>query len=105
MPKRKMTKKNHSSSAKSKLIGPVNEPFLGSLIEHLPNMVFIKDALELGFVHFNKTGEELLGMTRDQLIGKNDYVFFPEDQAKFFVEKDRQVFEQGDVLLIPEEKI
>ena len=35
--------------------------FLDSIIENIPDMIFVKDAKELRFVLFNKAGEELLG--------------------------------------------
>ncbi len=81
------------------------EQFLTSIIENIPDMIFIKDAEELRFVRFNKAGEELLGYKREDLIGKNDYDFFPKEQADFFVEKDRKVLESGGVTDIPEEPI
>lgn len=79
--------------------------FLDSIIDNIPNMVFVKDARELRFVRFNRAGEELLGYSRDDLLGKNDYDFFPQEQANFFTAKDRQVMEQGEVLDIAEESI
>ena len=68
-----------------------SQSFLDSLIENLPNMVFVKDAKELRFVRFNRAGEDLLGFSRSELIGKNDYDFFPKEQADFFTRKDRDV--------------
>jgi PAS domain S-box-containing protein len=68
-------------------------------------MVFMKEAEELRFEYFNKAGEELLGLSRADLVGKNDHDFFPKEQADFFVAKDREVLERGDVHDIPEEPI
>jgi len=79
--------------------------FLGAVLENIPNMIFVKDAKELRFVDFNKAGEELLGLKRKDLIGKNDYDFFPKEQADFFTSKDRSVLEGGKLLDIPEEPI
>ena len=81
------------------------ETFLNSIVDNIPNMVFIKDAGELRFIRVNKTGERLLGLSNQELIGKNDYDFFPEPQAKFFTQKDRQVLEAGIEINIPEEEI
>jgi PAS domain S-box-containing protein len=79
--------------------------FLESLLENLPTMVFVKDAVELRFMRFNRAGEQLLGYDRDQLIGKNDRDFFPLEQAEFFIDKDREVLGNGAVTDIPEEEI
>jgi PAS domain S-box-containing protein len=79
--------------------------YLDSIIEQVPAMIFMKDARELRFQRFNRAGEELLGISRDALLGKNDYDFFPRDQADFFVAKDRQVLKDGRLLDIPEEPI
>ncbi len=79
--------------------------FLDSVVENIPNMIFVKDAEDLRFVRFNKAGEELLGMSEEELIGKSDYDFFAKDQADFFVSHDRKVIENGTLLDIPEEQI
>ncbi len=81
------------------------EEFLSSIVENIPDMIFIKDAKELRFVRFNKAGEKLLGHKRDELIGKNDYDLFPREQAEFFIRRDREVLEKGELQEIPEEPI
>lgn len=78
---------------------------LESIVEHIPHMVFLKDAENLRFVQLNKAGEDLIGLPRGQLIGKNDFDFFPEDQAVFFTTKDREVLASRAVLDIPTEPI
>ncbi len=79
--------------------------FLDSIIENIPNMVFVKDAKDLRFVRFNRAGEELLGRSREELIGRSDYDFFSKGQADFFTAKDRSILECGELLDIPEEPI
>ncbi|HZP92493.1 MAG TPA: PAS domain S-box protein [Burkholderiales bacterium] len=79
--------------------------FLDSIIENIPNMVFVKDATELRFVRFNRAGEALLGIPRAEITGKNDYDFFPREQADFFVAKDREVLAARRPVEIPEESI
>jgi len=78
---------------------------LNSLIENIPDMIFMKDAKDLRFVRFNKAGEELIGCQRDEMIGKNDYDFFPKDEADFFTTKDREVLASGRPLDIRDEPI
>lgn len=82
-----------------------HERFLNSVFENIPNMIFIKDALELRFVRFNKAGEKLLGIPRDEMLGKNDHDLFTKEQADFFTMKDRQVLKSGELYEIPEETI
>ncbi|MEB3311762.1 MAG: diguanylate cyclase [Snowella sp.] len=79
--------------------------FLHSIIENLPDMVFVKDAETLKFVRLNKAGEDLLGYEREELLGKSDYDLFPPEQAEFFIAKDRDVLAKGTVLEIDEEWI
>jgi PAS domain S-box-containing protein len=79
--------------------------FLDSIIENLPHMVFVKDARDLRFVRLNRAGEELLGIPRETLIGRNDFDFFPKDEAEFFTSKDRAVLSGKALLDIPEEPI
>lgn len=80
-----------------------SESFLDSVVENIPNMIFVKDARDLSFIRFNKAGEELLGYKRESLIGKNDYDFFTKEEADFFTDKDRKVLESKKLLDIPEE--
>lgn len=79
--------------------------FLDSIVENIPNMIFLKDAREFRFVRFNRAGEDLLGNSRDDLIGKNDHDFFPKQQADFFTQKDREVLRGKEIVDIPEEPI
>jgi PAS domain S-box-containing protein len=79
--------------------------FLDTIIENIPDMVFLKDAAELRFVRLNRAGENLLGLSREEILGKNDYDFFPQAEADFFVQKDRQTLQERIVVDIPEETI
>jgi two-component system, NarL family, sensor histidine kinase UhpB len=82
-----------------------SELFFESIVENIPDMIFVKDAGELRFVRFNKAAEELLGRRREELIGKSDHELFPKDEADFFTGADRDVLKTCKVLDIPEEPI
>jgi PAS domain S-box-containing protein len=82
-----------------------SEAFLTAVFEHIPNMVFVKEAKSLRFVRFNKAGEELLGIPRSEMLGKSDFDFFPAEQAQYFIEADRRVLSRERVVDIPEEPI
>ncbi|MGZ3899751.1 MAG: PAS domain S-box protein, partial [Bacteroidia bacterium] len=79
--------------------------FLDSVIDNIPDMIFVKEAKDLKFVRLNKSGEKLLGFKTEEVLGKNDYDFFPKEQADFFTSKDREVLENKTAIDIPEEII
>ena len=81
------------------------QSLLSQIVEYLPDMVFVKDARELRFVLLNRRAEELLGYPESELLGKNDYDFFPTEQADFFTQKDREVIAGGVVVDIAAEPI
>ena len=82
-----------------------SEGFLDSVLENIPDMVFVKEAEELRFVRLNRAGEKLLGYPREEMIGKNDHDIFPQEDADSFARKDREVLASHEVLDIPEEPI
>lgn len=78
------------------------QAFLNSVVENLPVGVFIKDAKDLQVMCWNKTSEELLGYSKAQVLGKNDYDFLPYEQARLLRAKDRQILTDGKLVDIPE---
>jgi two-component system sensor kinase FixL len=81
------------------------ERFLNSVIDNIPDMIFIKEAQDLRFVRVNPATERILGLTGKELLGHDDYDVFPEIQADFFTSKDREVLQTGKVVSIPEEEV
>ncbi|MGN6109120.1 MAG: sensor histidine kinase [Kofleriaceae bacterium] len=79
--------------------------FLDAIVENIPAMVFVKDVERLAFVRFNRAGEQLLGISRDQLLGKTDFDLFPPDEAAFFVSKDRETLSANKLVEVPEERV
>jgi PAS domain S-box-containing protein len=79
--------------------------FQDAVIEHVPAGLFVKDAKEHRFVLQNRFNLELLGFERDEMIGKNDYDFFPKEQADGFIARDRKVLISRQVIVTPEEPI
>ncbi|MEG3980587.1 PAS domain S-box protein [Microcoleus sp. T3B2] len=82
--------------------------FLQALLDNLPVAVFVKDAQpkQFGVFQFwNKTSERLFGISAEQAIGQTGYDLFPTEQAIFFDQKDREVFEKGMTEDILEEVI
>jgi two-component system, sensor histidine kinase and response regulator len=82
-----------------------SEALVASIVGHLPDMLFVKDAKDLSFVRLNKAGEELLGVSQSEILGKTDYDLFTKEEADFFTAKDREVLVGRRLLDIPEEPI
>ncbi|MDB4934271.1 MAG: domain S-box [Labilithrix sp.] len=79
--------------------------YLHAIVENIPDMIFVKDAETHAFRRFNRAGEELLGFSRGELLGKTDHDFYPKEQADFFHEKDEETLRSRAILDIPSEPI
>lgn len=81
---------------------------LKTVIDHMPAALFIKSGLpeDFGtFLHVNKMQVDLLGFSAEQLLGKTDFDLFPREQAEFFLRKDLETFESGQLVEISEEEL
>ncbi|WP_143242792.1 bifunctional diguanylate cyclase/phosphodiesterase [Agrobacterium tumefaciens] len=79
--------------------------FLDAVVESIPSMVFVKDASDGRFVLLNKAGESLLGISRDDLIGKSDFDLFDQAEAERFRLADREVVAAGELVTIENEPL
>jgi PAS domain S-box-containing protein len=79
--------------------------FLDSIIDHIPAIVFVKDAESLKYERFNLAAEKVMGAARPEMTGKDDFELFPKEQAERFRAGDREVLESGTLLDIPEERL
>lgn len=82
-----------------------SETFLKTIVDNIPDMIFVKNASDLRFVRMNKAGEELIGYSQDALLGKNDYDFFPVEEADHFTSNDREVLNNRALIDIPCEAV
>jgi PAS domain S-box-containing protein len=78
---------------------------LASVIENIPAMVFMKRADDLSFVQLNGAGEKLLGLPRNDVLGKTDYDVFPKEDADFFTAGDRETLTGDEMKEYPERPI
>lgn len=76
--------------------------FLDAIIENIPSMLFVKDAATLRYVRINRANEKLLGISRDHVIGKNDFELFSREQAESFIAMDRKVLASGEMMTTEE---
>ncbi len=79
--------------------------FLDSIFENIPSMIFIKDAKELRYVQLNRAGENLLGVSRQDLIGKNYDDFYRKEKAEAFFARDQEILKTDRIVDIPEETV
>lgn len=78
---------------------------LRTLIDHLPDYVFIKDS-QCRFVTVNRAHVELYGcQSEDEIIGKDDFAFAPAELAEMYRQDDLNVMRTGRALLNREEEI
>ena len=78
---------------------------LDLIVENMPSVIFLKDARDLRFVRINRAAEDMLGYSRDEQQGKNDYDLFPKEQADLFTAHDREVLNRKEIVDIPEESV
>ena len=67
-------KKSEENLKKQKL-------FIESVIENIPDMIFVKDAKHFRFEEMNKAGEVLLGLKKQDILGKDLLDKFSKSQA------------------------
>jgi len=65
--------------------------FTEGVINAIPDPVFVKDRQHV-WITLNDAFCAMIGRSRETLIGKSDYDFFPPEQAKVFWDKDELVF-------------
>ena len=64
---------------------------LSNSINSVENLIFVKDN-EFKYLECNKAFEKFIGVSREELIGRDDYDFFDKKLADFFRAKDTEIF-------------
>ena len=82
-----------------------NEVFLSAIVENIPDVICVKDARDFSYVQVNRATEEILGIQRNELLGKTAADVFSEPMTGCFSDQDRQVALTGQILDIPEEMV
>lgn len=76
-----------------------------SIVENLPSMLFVKDANTHRYVEWNKAAEEISGFLKEEMLGRNDFDFWPKDEAEFFIDRDNKVISDNKLFDIPQEPL
>ena len=72
------------------------------LIEHLPQIIFVKDR-NLNYLFCNRVLAEKLGIESKDIVGKDDFRFFSREAAEKYRADDREIMEEGRIKDIEEE--
>ena len=81
-----------------------SEAHLRTLIEALPDLVWLKD-VDGAYLNCNLKFEQLFGAKEAEIIGKTDYDFVEKELADFFREHDKAAMRSGKPTLNEEEVI
>jgi len=73
-----------------------------TLIENLPQKIFLKDANSV-FVTCNKNYAKDLAISEEEIKGKNDYDFYPKEQAEKYIAEDQLVIQSKQAKEFEEE--
>ena len=79
--------------------------FMTEIVESMPAVVFVKRASDLSYVLLNRAGEQMLGYSREQMIGKTDADFYEPDLAAIYRDRDLEVVASGEVRVVEEDNI
>jgi PAS domain S-box-containing protein len=75
--------------------------FLGEIVSNLPDLVFIKDK-NLKYVVFSDAACDFVGKPRHEILGRTAHDIYPRDFADNVEKTDKDVFERGAVVEVPE---
>lgn len=78
---------------------------LDTIFEHLPGMIVLKRASDLRIARINRSGEEILGRSRDSLIGRCNEEIYPPELADRLSQTDRQAMQDSQPVELPLESI
>ncbi len=83
-----------------------SQQFLNSIIENIPLALFAKDIQDdFRYVLVNNSSEKILGFSKEQAIGLNDYDLVHKEQADFFHAQDLAAVEQKTLMEVVEQPI
>lgn len=75
-----------------------------TLIDTVPDMIYVKDK-QSNFLLANDSVARIVGKTHQELIGKNDFDFFPKQLAQRFFDDETAIIDSGEPMLSQEEPV
>lgn len=79
--------------------------FFNTILENIPNLIYVKDVENLRFMYLNKASEKMTGYLPSELIGKNVFELFSKDYAEYYNSKDIELLESNQPVEVSEEMI
>jgi diguanylate cyclase (GGDEF)-like protein/PAS domain S-box-containing protein len=83
----------------------VTREFLHAIVEHIPAIIFVKDAVDLNYVLINEAAERYYGKPRSQMLGRNATDVFEKVHAERIANADHRVLETRTGLIMGEHEI
>lgn len=77
---------------------------LKSLLDNTPNLIWFMDK-EARYVATSKAHAEYLGVPTEEVIGKTDMDFYPEELAEKWIEDDKSIARGGEPIIKREAKV
>jgi len=97
-----LTAANQQLEAREQQLRTTNQK-LRTLIDNLPDQIYIKDA-QSRFTASNWAVAECMGAgTSDELIGKTDFDFYPEEQASVYYADEQEMMRSGQPIINKDE--
>jgi PAS domain S-box-containing protein len=87
-----------TAQRKSQSILERTEEFLAAIVENVPEGILVKDARNLRYLFVNKAAEEMIGMSRGEIMGKTPRELFPASAAELIEKRDRQLLDRKQQL-------
>jgi PAS domain S-box-containing protein len=67
------------------------EHFLATIIENIGQAIVARDARDQRYIFVNRSAEKLLGLPRDQIVGRTPRDLFPAESADIIEQQDRKL--------------
>jgi diguanylate cyclase (GGDEF)-like protein/PAS domain S-box-containing protein len=79
--------------------------FLDTVVENIPAVITVRDANDESYVLVNRSTEDLVGLSRDEIVGRRPDQVFPSDVVQWLHPGDYPTFKSGDVTVWNEREI
>jgi PAS domain S-box-containing protein len=80
--------------------------FQSAVIQNVPSLIYIKDAADqMRYTLVNPSFEKTFGLAQEDLLGKNDFDFYPQKLAEKRTREDLEIFAQRKIIKVEKEEL